>query len=165
MLENLRSLISEFPNQQHVNDVCKPGEGGATCRYLVVGQRGFECEKYGSLRRILDNRVEKGEMAAKGDNCGGILGLIVEHQDQLVQNKVHYHEIEPTVSARGSFEGVSVESGYLKIESDWEEKESFDWVLRSEDVLVEAGPGGISFSIRGLGSFAGTTSVSFEKSR
>lgn len=53
----------------YVKDVCKPGYGSATCRYLVAGGQGFECAKLTSLKSVIDSRVN--QMHAKGDNCDG----------------------------------------------------------------------------------------------
>ena len=58
---------------EHVKSVCKPGSE-ETCRYLSVGSCGFECEKVSddnSIAMRIDERVERGDMRAKGNNCGG----------------------------------------------------------------------------------------------
>jgi hypothetical protein len=55
----------------HVKAVCKIGQGNDCCRYLVCGVKGFECVKNDSLKKLLDDRVSKGTIVARGDNCEG----------------------------------------------------------------------------------------------
>jgi len=55
----------------HVRNVCKPGKGGDTCRYLVMGADGWECAKHSSLAALLDARVASESIVARGDNCEG----------------------------------------------------------------------------------------------
>lgn len=55
----------------HVKETCRPGAGNETCRYLTMGAGGWSCEKHSSLAQMLDDRVERGEMNARGDNCDG----------------------------------------------------------------------------------------------
>lgn len=58
--------------QQHVDDVCKIGQGKACCRYLLLGKTGFECGKLTSLKSTLDYRVKINLIVAQADNCEGI---------------------------------------------------------------------------------------------
>ena len=62
------------PNE-HMQKVCKIGQGKECCRYLTVSMVGFECEKGGELAAILDKRVAQNEMVAQGDNCEGIFSI------------------------------------------------------------------------------------------
>lgn len=55
----------------HLEKVCKIGQSGC-CRYVALGPNGFECEKHGSLKKVLDDRVAEGQMRAVGDNCKGL---------------------------------------------------------------------------------------------
>lgn len=55
---------------EHFHDVCKPGHGPLTCRYITAGADGICCEKHTPLGRTLDARVA--QMNAKGDNCEGL---------------------------------------------------------------------------------------------
>ena len=59
----------------HFRLICLPGEGAATCRYIAGGVQGITCEKFTSLAREMDARVEAGTFVARGDNCPGF------HQD------------------------------------------------------------------------------------
>lgn len=56
---------------QHAQDVCKVGMGVFCCRYLSMGPQGWSCQKHGSLRAHLDQRVATETMHARGDNCEG----------------------------------------------------------------------------------------------
>jgi len=58
--------------ESHVKDVCRPGEGSETCRYLLMSPGGWVCGKHSALAVTLDNRVREGTMRAHGDNCAGI---------------------------------------------------------------------------------------------
>lgn len=56
----------------HVKSVCKPGQAGKTCRYLIFGVGGFRCAKLNQeLKDMLDGRVAEDTINAKGDNCPG----------------------------------------------------------------------------------------------
>ncbi len=55
----------------YVKATCKIGQLHDCCRYLVCGAKGFECIKNHELRKIVDERVEKKTMTARGDNCEG----------------------------------------------------------------------------------------------
>ena len=56
-----------------MKEVCRPGNGAETCRYLTVGGAGLSCEKLSMLGLTIDMRVDK--MVAKGDNCAGMASL------------------------------------------------------------------------------------------
>lgn len=76
-------------DNRHVTQVCRIGQGNACCRYLTVGPDGWDCVKLSTeptrsllevmegrndgqtAKQILDERVRKGEMHARGDNCEG----------------------------------------------------------------------------------------------
>lgn len=56
---------------QHIEDVCRIGQGSECCRYLVMRER-FVCAKDDlSLRGTIDARFAAGKMNAQGDNCSG----------------------------------------------------------------------------------------------
>lgn len=56
--------------KQHVDEVCKLGQGADTCAFLVLAS-GWNCAKGSNVESILRGRLERGEMKAKGDNCEG----------------------------------------------------------------------------------------------
>lgn len=60
-------------DNKHLKEVCKIGQGEATCRYIVCSVDGFGCAKNTNIKRVLDIRVEENAMTAKGDNCPGIV--------------------------------------------------------------------------------------------
>lgn len=57
-------------SMDHVKNVCKFGQGHDCCRYLVCGTNGFECQKLGALKGVIDSRVKY--MSAQADNCKGV---------------------------------------------------------------------------------------------
>ncbi len=107
----LVSKLVDFPNQKHVQTVCKPGQGAATCRFLSMMPDGvYKCEKFASLGRYLNYRAESGDLTAQGDNCEGVLGLIAENQEELMGNRIiHTEDGEDTQSV---FDGVRSKGGY-----------------------------------------------------
>lgn len=72
---NLLEPVSYQPlpnlTDEHVEATCKPGQGPSTCRYLGFGRSGWRCLKHTLLAYTLDDRVEKGDISALGDNCNG----------------------------------------------------------------------------------------------
>jgi len=61
---------------KHVAEVCRPGEGKLTCRYLTVSgmpPAGFVCGKLDAkVKHTIDSRVRDGKFNAQGDNCEGV---------------------------------------------------------------------------------------------
>lgn len=57
-------------DMEHVKDVCKIGQGHNCCRYLICGANGFQCEKLGPLKGVIDRKVQY--MSAQSDNCEGV---------------------------------------------------------------------------------------------
>ena len=45
MKEKINEVLLKFPSEDHVDKVCQPGKEEKTCRYLLVGSRGWECGK------------------------------------------------------------------------------------------------------------------------
>jgi hypothetical protein len=65
---------------EHIRNTCKIGQRNDCCRYLAIGPDGFECLKSSDLKDHIDDRVERGDMVAQGDNCEG--------KSQEILNKV-----------------------------------------------------------------------------
>ena len=61
------STVIELENEEP-KETCKLGQGESCCAFLVCGTNGFECWRmnYPSNTTIF-NRLEKGEMNAKGE--------------------------------------------------------------------------------------------------
>lgn len=59
-------------SETHLHETCGFGQGGKCCRYLVMGEKGFQCAKLTSTALTIDARVAAGAFAAQGDNCPGI---------------------------------------------------------------------------------------------
>ncbi len=92
----LNSKFASFPTPDHVQTVCRPGQGAQTCRYLSIGPGRdgvrYGCEKATSVRQTIDQRIKEGTMNSRGDNCRGILGFIADNQADLIGNKAVHHE-------------------------------------------------------------------------
>jgi hypothetical protein len=63
--------MKPFPHDEWIKGVCRIGQGAACCRYLTMSPTGWDCEKKTQLGLVLDARVARGEMTARGDNCKG----------------------------------------------------------------------------------------------
>ncbi|PIS40732.1 MAG: hypothetical protein COT26_01805 [Candidatus Kerfeldbacteria bacterium CG08_land_8_20_14_0_20_43_14] len=59
-------------SMKHVDEVCKWGKKGTSCRYLTFGG-DFECAKTDpALKRVIDERSAADSMKAQGYNCEGV---------------------------------------------------------------------------------------------
>ena len=55
----------------YIDNVCKKGQGSATCAFLGFSQDGFMCLKKSPFDAQIQNRLREGSMNAKGDNYSG----------------------------------------------------------------------------------------------
>jgi len=159
------NVLQVFPSEQHVKETCKPGDGDGTCRYLMMGRRGWNCGKGGSFKRILDERVRKGEMHAQGDNCAGILGVLHENQAALKGKRVEYRESMPTHLDSAVFTRMEIANGMLRLfveDADEDEREKQISSINVDYLDMDVSPTAITFSISGLGSFGGETTIFLE---
>lgn len=162
MKENLYSLLVSFPGKEHVEKVCKIGQGEKTCRYLVISSgKGFECSKASSLRQTIDRRFAGGTMNAKGDNCGGLLGVIIENQEILKGRKIQYKESMPTYETEGTLENIQVEKEILGINGNWSNSENRDVAIAIDALEISVNMTNITFGLAGLGAFGGRTTIFF----
>lgn len=61
------------PDKFYLETRCLIGHGAKCCRYLVADHSGMLCAKLKpDLKAVLDFRVGKGSMVARGDNCPGL---------------------------------------------------------------------------------------------
>lgn len=162
MSENLYQEFSSFPSEDHAKEICKLGQGEKTCRYLVVGEKGFKCGKYNFVRGAIDERSEAGTMNAKGNNCEGIVDLFSKNANRLKGNKVYHEESMPFVYLEGVFNVLKVKNGTVSLDVDWKDWEKFSPAIAEDYTNITITRDGIVFSIRGLGSFGGITTVGFE---
>ena len=68
MLDEKRKIPSA-----HLESVCKIHQGEQTCRYIGLGVNGFVCVKHSPMHPVLDEKVEKKEIVACGNNCSGLV--------------------------------------------------------------------------------------------
>jgi len=157
----LSGTLMSFPTEEHVQTVCKPGQGEGTCRYLTMGQNGWSCAKATRVQRTLDKRFADGAMNARGDNCEGLLAVIMEHQEELVGKKVEYQERMPTVNMSGVLRKIEVEDGNFRLATifDGEEEEHTCLGTSVSDLEITVTPRRVSFTVAGMGAFVGITTV------
>jgi len=56
----------------HLESICKYTQGKKTCRYIMLGAKGFVCMKKSLVRTTLDDMVKNNKIIAQGDNCEGL---------------------------------------------------------------------------------------------
>ena len=72
MTEALAPKPPQTVSVDHGKNVCKFGRGPFTCSFLIVqGGEGLKCAKKSDFEGIIRERLSKGSMLAKGDNCFG----------------------------------------------------------------------------------------------
>ena len=69
--------VGPFPiaivDKERAQTVCLLGQGVRCCRWLALGPTGHMCLKHDlSLNKAVQDRFERGEMGAQGDNCEGL---------------------------------------------------------------------------------------------
>lgn len=57
--------------RDHVDNVCRMGQGVVCCQFLHMGPDGFGCFKGTSAEQEVRHRVAAGQFTAQGDNCPG----------------------------------------------------------------------------------------------
>ena len=157
MEEKLVETLLRFPTEEHVENVCKLGQGEKTCCYLTTGPNGWSCAKSSSLRQTIDERVASGTMNAKADNCEGLLGFIIEHQQELVGKKVEYEESMPSYRSAGPFKRMEVKNGNFFI--FWDDDGERDNATNVKYLDITVSLQRITFGVARLGSFAGRTTI------
>ena len=57
---------------EHIQNVCKIGQGAECCKYLLAGQEGFICGKITEgWKAVVDDNWAKNAHVSQGDNCEG----------------------------------------------------------------------------------------------
>jgi len=152
--------------ESHVQNVCKPGQEEKSCRFLSMGGSGFTCLKFSSLTETLNNKVSKGEMTAKGNNCNSLLAAIIAGKAELIGKKVEYRETMPTVIMTGTLKDIECTQtsanetlpNLLKISGEFEEgAESCQLNVTSLQITETSDY--FLFEVCGLGAFAGSTKI------
>lgn len=65
-------MVYLIQRKDHVKTVCKMGQGEKCCRYLGMGEHGFECLKKDELHKAsIDLKWATESHVAQGDNCDG----------------------------------------------------------------------------------------------
>lgn len=136
--------FSSFPDESQVRDICKIGQGDKACRYLerrvTANRNGYQCEKAGAYRKIIDSDVQEDAIIERGDNCRGVLGFVDENQNDLhglsMLSQVK-REGDKTRRTIEPFDTLIVDEGYVTVGSILEVPE--------EDVELVVDSQGITF--------------------
>jgi hypothetical protein len=140
-ISELRAQLQSFPDPDQVKNVCKPGQGATTCRYLSVSPGrngvGYACEKATGLRYQIDERVKAGTMGAQGDNCEGLLGVINDNQGLLLGNKTVHHE-EGEDYPEEPFKGINVDESAVGVAGFGIAKDFVQINIRDEGIVFTA---------------------------
>lgn len=118
----LFTSFSSFPDDSHVRDICKPGKGATTCRYLIrrtspSGNR-YLCEKAGTYRKLIDEDVQRGVVIERGNNCRGILGFVDVNQDSLCGLTTLSQALisgDRVKRSEGKFDALIIDDGHVTI--------------------------------------------------
>lgn len=79
---NILSDKNRTINEDTLKSICKIGEGQNTCRYIMRSKDDYVCVKNSIVQVSIDERVEKGGMVARGNNCSGLI-----HQEVTINGK------------------------------------------------------------------------------
>lgn len=59
-------------SKEHVESLCRPGKGPATCSFLGAGPEGWKCVKDDpGISVVIQQRREAKTIGAMADNCSG----------------------------------------------------------------------------------------------
>ncbi|MCL4366294.1 hypothetical protein M1437_03645 [Patescibacteria group bacterium] len=151
--EELRLKFTAFPTVQHVQSVCRAGQGAEQCRYLsqhvsLTGTQNYCSRGSEYERERRDEQVARGDIKARGDNCPGTLGFVIDNQELLMGNRTVHHEAGKDYE--GTFTGVHQRNGIIEVAG-------IGTTARSVDVNISQE--GIVFSAR----YIGFATIFFEK--
>ena len=180
MNDILMHKLSAFPADSHIREVCERSGGDGQCRYLTAvytsgGTVRNTCEKYGRLRNVIDQRVAENSMRRKGDNCDGLVGVLMHELGSLIGARVEYIESYPTLTHGGTLKeidfvpSVATSSGNdtiqrrcaysLRMKVDWEDGRDYSPGYYLHDLQIDVTTNGLSFGVRGAGTLAGVITV------
>ncbi len=155
-MDDVFEALVSFPELSHAAAVCKPLQGAETCRYLELTPDGsaHRCAKATSRRRTLDDHALQGTMTARGNNCTGILGELLERNGAFRGRRVSNRDPSDP-KASGTFVELELQPETLSLTVDWDlhgrSRELFPTGCLTIDVgetYLTVGSGG--FSNRGL---------------
>jgi len=77
-------------DKKHWEEVCKIGQGANCCKYLVMGEAGFECMRdKPENKKVIDDNWTKHPHVAQGENC---MGYEAEKNTKKEYYDKRYHE-------------------------------------------------------------------------
>lgn len=157
MIKKFIEALLEFPTEKHVKKVCKPGQEGNICCFLVIGTNRWSCEKSGDLRKIIEKRVNTDTINTKSDNCDGLLELILKRQKYLIGKKVEYKESMPTYRSSGLVKTIAIRRNALII--SWDDNGEKNTIINLKDLKIIIEDQSICFEILETNSFTGRTTI------
>lgn len=83
--KNLSKVLSDKKrtiSKDALKSICRIGEGHDTCRYIMRNKDEYVCVKNSVVQISIDDRVEKGGMVARGDNCSGLT-----NKEEIINDK------------------------------------------------------------------------------
>lgn len=72
---NFEDILSDenlLITKENLKNKCKIGQGSRTCKYIVMGRKGFICGKNTKFKEMLDTAAKKKQVVAISDNCKGL---------------------------------------------------------------------------------------------
>lgn len=140
-IAEFHSQLAKFPTPR-IRNVCRPdSQGSGRCKYLSgpdpetgILDSDYRCERATLMGRQIDNHQRHEGFEGDG-NCSGILGFIIENQEDLRGRvMVHHEKGEDTP---GVFSGIVIDNGIISVGS----------IVAPEPLIkVEVGTSGIVFS-------------------
>ncbi len=157
IIEALRS----FPNESHVNDVCKPYCSKETCLFLVMRGSKPKCA-LGSISAPIINVWAINRNVVLSRNCDGPFSVVVKHQGELVGKRVEYEINFPKKETwQGVFEKTFVGNEIVSIASNWGDGPNRNRIisLTFANFCTQDNPPALIFSTLLLRDMPGVTTV------
>ena len=137
----LRSKFTAFPTTQHVQAVCRAGQGEGQCRYLsqrvnLAGTKNYCWKGSEYERECIDTQVAQGYVEAQGDNCPGTLGFVIDNQGLLMGNRTVHHEAGEDYE--GTFTGINQRNGIIEVAGIGTAEKSVDVSISHEGIVFAA---------------------------
>jgi len=68
-----KSRHPEPVDNKRATNICKKGQGAATCAFLCMAPPSFSfaCAKYSNIEDVIRERLQESSMRASSDNCSG----------------------------------------------------------------------------------------------
>ena len=88
---DLLKILGKFPSKDHVQKICKIHQGRKTCRFRAIYQRRNFCTKCTDCRISMNNCIREDKRRPHGDNCPGIIDVVIQNQSKLKGHQAFYY--------------------------------------------------------------------------